>query len=169
MIEVRLDERSLARLAKVIEARAEVAVDKVAHESAILAARLMEETYPQVLQDAGLVAKPKVGRTKPRDIVKLSEAMEGSVEKTSRGYRAVLGMKGGLSEDSKAKVRTVFMEGHSRPHEIRAKNANWLTGWEHQGTQVFTKEVMHPGSRGHFSTLRLVRDRVYQRIRRGAV
>ena len=146
-------------------------MDKVAHESAILAARLMEETYPQVLQDAGLVAKPKVGRTKPRDIVKLSEAMAGSVEKTPRGYRAVLKMKDGLSEESKAKVNTLFMKGRSVPHSIPKEppNSKWMTGWEYEGKQVFTKEVWHPGSRGHFSTLRLVRDRVYQRIRRGAV
>jgi len=175
LIDFTLDQRSINRLAAAIAQSGVEAADVVAERAARLTAQWLDETYPEVLKTQGLVAKPKVGTVylgtnAPRpDMVKLAEAFQARPEKTARGWVVHFEMRNDLNEQSKAKVRTVFMKGRSVRHDIKVKDSNWLTGWEHNGKQVFTKQVSHPGSQGRFDTLKLLRDRVYQRIRRAAV
>jgi hypothetical protein len=173
-----LQPASLQRLERVIAERAEEAADDLAERSARLAARLFEEGYPDVLKTQNLEAKPGhkegtvyKGTGADRDIVKLEDAMVGRATKTANGWVATFEMRDDLDELSKAKVRTVFMKGRSQPHTITPNKADWLTGWidPKTGRQARTKLVKHPGSRGKFGTLTLLRDRVYQRIRRGSV
>ena len=166
-----LQPASLQRLERVLIERGTAAADETSERAARVAVRLFEENYPKVLESRGMVGKPNVGTVKPRDIVKIKDAMVGRARKTANGWVASFEMRDDLSDLSEAKVRTVFMKGHSKRHDIYPVKATWLTGWTdpNTGRQARAKKVDHPGSQGQFDTLRLLRDRVYQRIRRGSV
>lgn len=171
MIRVSLNERSTARMSAYIADLAAEEADRQAHQLAIRGAQLMEVEYPRVLVDHGLVAKPLIGKNRrsveERNLVKLKDAMRGHAEKTATGWEAVLEIRNDLTAADEAKVYAIFSGSVSHPINIKNKKA--LTGWYFEGSQVFTKAVFHPGTFSRFGTLRLVRDRVYQRVRRGSV
>jgi hypothetical protein len=153
MLKFTFQEASINRLAAVLAERYEIEADEASRRAAFRTVELLDETYRNVVgSDAD--PSPRFTRRKhvgtvyggdnsERDIVKLADAMEGRAEKTATGWVAHFGMRDDLDELSKAKVRTVFMKGRSQPHTITPNKADWF--------------------------LRLVRDQVYQRIRRGSV
>jgi hypothetical protein len=180
MIQFKLDERTIERLADQITRVGIEEADVASARSARLAVQLLEENYPRVLDDAGLVGKPKVGtvyggtsgpRTYKRPMRPLAEMYQGRAEKTSKGWVVRWEMRDDLNEQEKIKVRSVFFRGRTAAHDIYPVKATWLTGWTDPktGKQARTKHVKHPGSQGSFDTLKLLRDRVYQRVRRGTV
>ena len=169
VIRIALDPRSLARLAEHISDVAEREMDVEAHRVARVAANLMEETIPQTFADHGLAGKtPRGGRpVDARGLVKFVDAFEATAEKTAKGWEADLHVRSDLSQEEYAKVFSVL--SGSVPHDIEPKNARLLTGWYWKGELQASKLVKHRGTPARFDTLKLVRDRVYQRIRRGTV
>jgi len=175
-----LQEASVARVAAQMAKAATLSADKSVERAMRLAAQLSEQKYPEVLKDQGLVAKPKVGtvyggtsgpRTYKTTMRPLAEMYQGRVAKTEKGWNMYWEMRPDLNEQEKIKVRSVFFRGRTAAHDIYPVKAKWLTGWTDPktGRQARTKHVKHPGSRGSFDTLKLLRDRVYQELRRTSV
>lgn len=175
MMRVALDERSLARMAGYIADLGVEEAERQSHTLAVRAAQLMEDVYPEVLVTYGLVAKPLIGKNRrsveERGLVKLKDAMQGKAVKKGIGWEASLEVRDDLTPADRAKVFAIF--SGSKPHPIPREGGSLtkkaMTGWERGGVQVFAKKVNHPGSWARSGMLRLVRDRVYQRIRRGSV